>query len=73
MKKEPRKARFPWDIGLLFGKPMRYALISGFNIFKTEKKSNACKLWIFFKFPCKTNDFYELDLECLMKPFRNEI
>ena len=37
VKKEPRKARFPWDLGLLFGNPMRYALISRFNIFKTKK------------------------------------
>ena len=35
VKKEPRKASFPWDLGLLFGKPMIYALISGFNLFKT--------------------------------------
>ena len=33
VKKEPRKARFPWDIGLLFVHPMKYALIFGFNIF----------------------------------------
>ena len=26
-KKEPRKARFPWDLGLLFVHPMKYALI----------------------------------------------
>ena len=26
LQKEPRKARFPWDLGLLFGQPMRYAL-----------------------------------------------
>ena len=38
VKKDPRKARFPWDIGLVFVKPMKYALISGFNIFKTEKE-----------------------------------
>ena len=36
VKKEPRKASFPWDIVFLFGKPMRYALIAGFNLFKTE-------------------------------------
>ena len=36
VKREPRKASFPWDIGFLFGKTMRYALISGFNLFKTE-------------------------------------
>ena len=26
-KKEPRKARFPWDLGLLFVQTMKYALI----------------------------------------------
>ena len=26
LQKEPRKPSFPWDIGLLFGQPMRYAL-----------------------------------------------
>ena len=36
VKKEPRKARFPWDLVLLFGKTIKYALIDGFNIFKTE-------------------------------------
>ena len=25
-KKEPRKESFPWDLGFLFGQPMRYAL-----------------------------------------------
>ena len=38
VKKEPRKAWFPWDLGLLFGNPMRYALIYRFNIFKIEKE-----------------------------------
>ena len=36
VKKEPRKASFPWDLGLLFGQPMRCALIAGFYFFKTE-------------------------------------
>ena len=36
VKKEPRKASFPWDLGLLFGKPMRCALIAGFYLLKTE-------------------------------------
>ena len=36
VKKEPRKASFPWDLGLLFVQPMKYVLISGFNLFKTE-------------------------------------
>ena len=38
VKKELRKASFPWDLGLLFVKPMKYALIDGFNIFKTVKE-----------------------------------
>ena len=36
VKKEPRKASFPWDLGLLFGKEMKYATIDGFNPFKIE-------------------------------------
>ena len=35
VKKEPRKARFPRDLGLLFVQQMKYALIARFNIFKT--------------------------------------
>ena len=27
VKKEPRKAGFPWDLGLDFGKPIIYALL----------------------------------------------
>ena len=37
VKKEPGKASFPWDIGLLFVQPMKYALIAGFNIFLNRK------------------------------------
>ena len=33
VKKEPRKAIFPWDLGLVFVHPMKYAFISGFNLF----------------------------------------
>ena len=35
MKKESRKASFPWDLGLLFGNPIKYEMIAGFNLFKT--------------------------------------
>ena len=35
-KKEPRKASFPWDLGLMFVHPMEYALIAGF-IFYNRK------------------------------------
>ena len=73
MKKEPRKASFPWDLGLIFGKPMKYALIVGFNPFKQKRKSRACNLLIFFNLPCKMDDFLMLDLECLMILFRIEI
>ena len=38
MKKEPRKASFPSDLGFLFVDPMKYALIDGFNLFKMEKE-----------------------------------
>ena len=38
VKKEPWKARFPWDIGLIFVHPIKYALISGFNLFKIENE-----------------------------------
>ena len=38
IKKEQRKASFPWDLGLIFVNPMKYALISGFNLFKIEKE-----------------------------------
>ena len=37
-EREPRKARFPWDLGLLFVQLMKYAMIDGFNIFKIEKE-----------------------------------
>ena len=37
VKKEPRKESFPLDLGLLFGQPIKYSLISGFNLFKIEK------------------------------------
>ena len=40
---------------------------------KHKNKSIACNLRILFKLPCKTDDFPKLDLECFMKPFRNEI
>ena len=35
VKKEPGKASFPWDLGLMSGNPIRYELIYGFNHFKT--------------------------------------
>ena len=38
VKKEPRKASFPWDLGLIFGQPIKYELIDGLNYFKTENE-----------------------------------
>ena len=38
VKKEPRKASFPWDLGLMSMQPMKYALIARFNLFKIEKE-----------------------------------
>ena len=53
-KREPRKAIFPWDIGLLFVQPMKYALIlQNIKFYKIERKSNACDLQVFFKFYAK--------------------
>ena len=37
VKKEPRKERFPWDIGFLFMQPMKYVVIVGFNFFLNRK------------------------------------
>ena len=47
VKKESRKASFPWDLGLLFVQPMKYALIVGFFFYNNKYKSNACKLQVF--------------------------
>ena len=65
-KKEPRKARFPWDLGLLFVQTMKYALIlHNIKFYNSERKSNACDLQVFFKFSCKKTISLKLDLECL--------
>ena len=65
-KKEPRKESFPWDIGLLFVQPMKYALIlQNIKFYNIKMKSNACDLQVFFKFSCKEMISLKLDLECL--------
>ena len=65
-KKEPRKARFRWDIGFIFVQPMKYALIlQNIKFYNSERKSNACDLQVFFKFSCKKTISLKLDLECL--------
>ena len=38
-KKEPRKASFPWDLGFLFGNPIRCALYCRIWIFKERKRN----------------------------------
>ena len=35
-----------------------------------KEKSNACKLQIFFKMPCKKDDFPKARSRMLMKPFQ---
>ena len=65
-KKEPTKARFPWDLGLLFVQPIKNALIlNNIKFYNSERKSNACDLQVFFKFSCKKTISLKLDLECL--------
>ena len=73
VKKEPRKARFPWHLGLLYVYPMKYALIAGFIFYNSKQKSNACKLQVFFKFPCKKDDFPKARSRMLMKLFNCKI
>ena len=41
VKKEPRKASFPWGIGLPLWKTILYALIDGFYLLKQKQKYNA--------------------------------
>ena len=73
VKKEPRKESFPWDLGLIFVKPMKYALISEFIFYNSKEKSNACRLQVFFKFPCKKDDFPKARSRMLMKLFNYDI
>ena len=73
VKKELRKESFPWDLGLQFVQPMKYALIAGFIFYNNKQKSNACKLQFFFKFPCKKDDFPKARSRMLMKPFKSKI
>ena len=69
-EKEPRKASFPWDIGLLFVKPKKNALIlQNIEFYNSERKSNACDLQVSFKFSCKKDDFPTARSKMLMKPF----
>ena len=73
VKKEPRKASFPWDLGLIFMQRMKYAMIYGFIFYKIKYKSNACKPQVFFKFPCKKDDFPKARSRMLMKLFNCKI
>ena len=69
-KKEPRKAIFPWDLGLMFVQPMKYALIlQNIKFYNRERKSNACDLQVSFKFSCKKDDFPTARSRMLMKIF----
>ena len=50
-KKEPRKASFPWDIGFLFVKTIKYALI--FQNIKFYRTENETTLIASYKFSLK--------------------
>ena len=50
-KKEPRKARFPWDLGLLFVQTIKYALI--FQNIKFHRTVNETTLTASYKFSLK--------------------
>ena len=53
--KEPRKASFPWDIGLLFVQPMKYALIlQNIKFYHTANETTI-------------TTSYEFSLKCLRK------
>ena len=65
-KNEPRKARFPWDLGFLFVQTIKYALIlHNIKFYNSERKSNACDLQVFFKIHAKRMISLYLDLGCL--------
>ena len=49
--KKPRKARFPWDIGLLFVQTMKYALI--FHNIKFYHTPNETTITASYKFSLK--------------------
>ena len=72
VKKEPRKARFPWDIGLMFVQPIKYAMIlQNIKFYNSERKSNACDLQVFFKNHAKKRTIsLQLDLGCLWNFFK---
>ena len=53
--KEPRKASFPWDLGLLFVQPMKYALIlQNIKFYHTANETTITAS-------------YEFSLKCLRK------
>ena len=73
LAKQVKKESFPWDLGLIFVQPMKYALNSGFIFYNRKEKSNACSLQFFFKFPCKKDDFPKAISRMLMKLFNYKI
>ena len=53
-KTEPRKARFPWDIGLLFVQPIKSTDISEYLIYRTAIKTTlTASYWFFTKILAK--------------------
>ena len=55
VKKEPRKASFPWDIGLMFVQPMKCAiLLQNIKFYHTENETTL-------------KASYDFSLKCLRK------
>ena len=65
VKREPRKASFPWDIGLMFMKPIKYALILHNIDFITAKGNLMHAIYKFsLNFHAKNMISLKLDLDC---------
>ena len=48
-------------------------MLATFIFYNIKYKTNACKLQILFKIPCKKDDFPKARSRMLMKPFKNKI
>ena len=71
VKKEPRKASFPWDIGLLFVQPTKMHWYFRILNFITEKRNLMHASYKFsLKFHAKRTISLKLDLECLWNLLR---
>ena len=48
MKKEPRKGRFPWDLGLMFMNPIKSTYISEYGNYLTANETTLTASYEFF-------------------------